>query len=345
MLYGIIIIILIVIVEAIFAATDTAFMYINRAEIRQLSKTNKKAKKIMILMEDSNKFFGTIEIGMNMCELLASAVASITVLEILMSNLEKYTKLNTSIIVMFSVAIVTIILTYVILVFGRVLPKRIARNYPKKVAYALTPILWIIAKLNYPFERIIDVSTNAISKVFNIKQEPQERMTEKQLKMIIKEAKDEGVLASLEKRILMNTIRANNISAKKIMVPLEESYMINIKDDISKILRGIKKEKYTRIPVYKGKKEDIIGIFNLKDIVLEYTETGIQEKEQIEKLLREPLFIDKDKKIFDVFKEFQNNNRMIGIVVDEDNTPIGLVSMEDILEKLVGKMFDEDDEK
>ncbi len=344
MIYGIILIILIVAVKAIFSASDTAFTYINRAEIKQLSKTDKKAQKILTLMEDSNKFFGIIEVGINMSELLASAIASITVLEIIMKVLRE-NGIDTKISVILSVAIVTIILAYIMLVFGGVLPKRIARNHPKKVAYALIPILWIITKLNYPFERIIDVSTNAISKVFNIKKEPQEKMTEKQLKMIIKEAKDEGVLASLENKILMNTIRANNISTKKIMVPLEESYMININDDISKILKGIKREKYTRVPVYKGKREEIIGIFNLKDIVLKYTETGIQEKEQIEKLLREPLFIDKDKKIFDVFKEFQNNNRMIGIVVDEDNTAIGLVAMEDILEKLVGKMFDEDDEK
>lgn len=344
MLYGIILIILIVAVKAIFSASDTAFTYINRAEIKQLSKTDKKAQKILTLMEDSNKFFGAIEVGFNVCELLASAIASVTVLEVLMGALREL-GINTNIAVVLSVTIITIILSYFMLVFGTLLPKRIARNHPKKVADALTPILWIFTKLNYPFEKIMDVSTNTLSKIFNINQEPQERMTEKQLKTIIKEAKDEGVLASLEKKILMNTIRANNISVKKIMVPLEEAYMININDDISKILKGIKKEKYTRIPVYKGKKEEIIGIFNLKDIVLEYTETGIQEKEQIEKLLREPLFIDKDKKIFDVFKEFQNNNRMIGIVVDEHNTPIGLVAMEDILEKLVGKMFDEDDEK
>lgn len=180
------------------------------------------------------------------------------------------------------------------LVFGGVLPKRIARNNPKKVAYKLIPILWIVAKLNYPFERLIDISTDFFSKLFKIKQEPEEKMTEKQLKMIIKEAKDEGVLESIENRILLNTIKANDIAVNKIMIPIDKVHLLNIDDDLTTILNSIKKNKYTRIPVYKVKKTNIIGIFNVKEAAIEYVEDGIKSKEQIQNLLKMPKYVKQE---------------------------------------------------
>lgn len=340
----IIILLIIVAIKAIFSAADTSFTYINRTEIRLASKKDKKAEKIKILMEDTNKFYGIIEVTINMSELLASAVASLTILE----YFAEYLEINgfTDILAMLiSVAVVTIILAYVMLVFGGVIPKRIARNNPKKVAYKLIPILWIVAKLNYPFERLIDVSTNFFSKVFKIKQMPDEKLTEKQLKMIIKEAKNEGVLENLENRILLNTLKANDITVNKIMVPLEKAYLVNINDDFSKILYNIKENRFTRIPVYKDSKTNIIGIFNVKEAAIKYAETGINTKEQITDILQSPQYVNQNEKIFEVFKALQKNNRIFGIVRDEQNVPIGLISIEDILEKLVGKIFDEDDKK
>ena len=209
-MYIIIIILVLVLIKAIFSASDTAFTFFNKSEIKQLSKKDKKAEKIRILMEDSNKFFGIIEVSINMCELLAGAVVSITIVEYLIDFFGKM-KIGTNISILLSVAIATVILSYIMLVFGGVLPKRIARNNPKKVAYRLINILWVVSKLNYPFERLIDFSTNLFSKIFKIKQEPEERLTEKQVKMTIKEARDEGVLEVMENRILLNTIKANDI--------------------------------------------------------------------------------------------------------------------------------------
>lgn len=344
MIYPIIIVFIIVFIKAIFSATDTAFTYLNKAEIKQLSKKDKKAQKIRVLMDDFNKFFGIIEVGINMCELLASAVVSITILESLIDVFESNgLSIQTSSIM--SVAIVTVILSYVMLVFGGVLPKRIARNNPKKIAFKLIPVLWIVAKLNYPFERIIYFSNKLLSKIFNIPQEPQEKITEKQLKMIIKEAKEEGLVGTKEKQILMNTIKADPISVKKIMIPMDKIYCININDDLSKILRQIKKNKYTRIPVYKTKKTKIIGVFNIKDVIIEYTEQGLKDKEQIKSLIKEPIFIKSNEKIFSAFKILQKNSNILGIVIDDNNTPIGIITLEDIIEKLVGKIFDEDDKK
>lgn len=344
MIFLVIILLIIVGIKAIFSAADTAFTYINRTEIKLASKKDKKTEKIRILMEDSNKFYGIIEVVINMSELLASAVVSLTILEYFAQYLEKF-RITENVAMLISAGIVTIILAYVMLVFGGILPKRIARNNPKKVAYKLIPILWVVAKLNYPFERLIDVTTDFFSKVFKIKQMPEERITEKQLKMIIKEAKNEGVLEYLENKILLNTLKANDITVNKIMIPFEKAYLVNIDDNFTKILYNIKENKFTRIPVYKDSKTNIIGIFNIKEAVIKYAEIGMKNKEQIIESLQIPQYIKQDEKIFNVFKALQKNNRMLGIVRDGQNVPIGLISVEDILEKLVGKIFDEDDKK
>ena len=344
MLYVLITISILVIIKSIFSAADTAFTYINRAEIKQLSKTDKKAEKIRILMEDSNKFFGIIEVGINMCELLAGAVVSVTVLEYVIDALKTYgLSINTTIVL--GVIIVTAILSYIMLVFGGVLPKRIARNHPKKVAYNLIDILWIVAKLNRPFEWLIDTSTNIFSKIMGIKVNDKERMTEKQLKLIIKEAKDEGVLENIEKKIFFNTIKANDIEVRKAMIPLNKLFLINIDDDFDDIIENIQENKYTRIPAYEDETTNIIGTFNVKEAAIKYVKGGLKNKEQIQELLKEPTHIKQDEKIFKVFKELQKNNKVMGIVYNNENIPIGLISIEDILEKLVGKIFDEDDKR
>lgn len=336
------ILILIVIIKSIFSATDTAFTYINRAEIKQLSKTDKKAEKIRILMEDTNKFFGVIEVVINLCELFAGVVISLTFVEYLI-DIFAQNKISVEIGAILSVIISTIILSYIMLVFGGILPKRIARNKPKKVAFSVINIIWIVAKINYPFERLIDFSTDLFSRIFKIKQEAEEKITEKQLKMILKEAKEEGVLSKIENGILLNTIKANTLTIEKIMVPLAKASLLNIDSNINRMLDTITKNKYTRIPVFKRTKTNIIGILYVKEMAIKYAQERIENKEQIEKLLREPQKINKDEKIFKVLKKIQKSNQMIGIVCDEKNIPIGLVSIEDILEELVGEIYDEDD--
>lgn len=334
--------VIIVFIKAIFSAAETAFTYLNKAEIMQLSKKDRRAKKIRTLMEHSNKFFGIIEVVIIMCELLAAVVVSITIVENLIDVFEKM-QIGTNIAGLLSVGICTIILSYIMLIFGGILPRRLARKNPKKVAYKLVNTLWIVAKLNYPFERLINISTDIFSKILKLKKEPDEKLTQKQLKAIIREAKDEGVLEAMENRILLNTIRANNITVEKIMVPLKEAYLINIDNDLNKILNDIMKNRYTRIPMYEKTKTNIIGILHVKEMAIKYAQEKIENKQQLRNIVRKPQYLQKDEKIFAAFKRMQENSQIIGIVYDENNIPVGLLSIEDVLERIVGQIFDEDD--
>ena len=167
-------------------------------------------------------------------------------------------------------------------------------------------------------------------------------MTEKQLKMIIKEAKEEGVVANIEKTLLLNAIKADDITVGKIMIPIEKIDAINVKDNFERVLNNIRKYHFTRIPVYQKNINNIIGILNTKDILIEYAKSKSINKD-LQQFLRPVKFIHKEEKIFKAFKKMQKENQVIAVIVDAENIPLGIISIEDILEKLVGKIFDEDD--
>ena len=160
--------------------------------------------------------------------------------------------------------------------------------------------------------------------------------------MIITEGKEQGIIDKVEKDILFKTLKYNDILAKEIMIPKEKVDFINIKDDTDKILSNIKKYKFTRIPVYKDNKDNVIGIINIKDVILQ-SEENKKIDINIEKILRSVNFIQKDDKITNAFKTMQLNKHAMMIVVDKDKRVVGIITMEDIIEELMGNILDEYD--
>ena len=328
-------------VKAIFSASDTAFVYLNKAEINQLSKKDKKAQKIKYLMEESSKFFGVVEMGTNFAELVASSYASVTILNSLSFEFEML-NIPSNISIFIASFIITIILAYILLIFGGILPKRIARSKPKDTAFKLVNIVWIMTKINYPFEKIVNKSMVILSKILKLPNDKQEKLTDKQIRMIITEGREEGVIASIEKKILLNTLKLNDITVKKIMTPREKVNFINADDKFVEVLNNLEIYHYTRIPFYQGDIDNIIGILNIKDIVLEYAKNRKINRD-VKYYLRKPKFIAPEEKIFDAFKKMQKENQMIAIVRDRDSKILGVVTLEDIIEKVVGKISDEYD--
>ena len=336
-----IILAIMVLIKAIFSASDTAFTYINKAKISQESKKNKKAKKIKNMIENNHRFFGIIEVGITMIELLASAYAA----EVFVNPFSKYLMQNgigQTLSIFIAIGVVTIILSYFLLIFGSVIPKRIARNNPEKTAYSLIDLLSTLAVINKPFEKLISFSTKVFCRIFRIKERDENILSEKEIKMMILEGKDQGIVDKIEKDILFNALKFNDITVKKIMKPKEEIDFINVKDDINKIMKNIKKYKYTRIPVFEGTKDHIIGILNVKDIAIKLADDEKLEFD-LKTILRPVMFVQKEQKIPYAFKTMQVNRQSMMIVLDENEKVIGLVTMEDIIEKLVGKIFDEYD--
>lgn len=338
----IIVIVILIMIKAIFSSSDTAFTYLNKAEINQLSKKDRKARKIKFLMENSNRFFGVIELGLNLTELFASAYVSLTILESLADKIEQWPVRN-DVAIFLSAIIVTVVLAYLMLVFGGVLPKKYARNHPKKVAFKLVNIIWIISKINYPFEKLISGTIKLFSKIFNLPNDPQEKLTERQIKMIITEGREEGLIASIEKKILFNALKLDDITVKKVMKPTEKVDFINVKQTFEEILENIETFRFSRMPVYDEDINNIVGILNIKDIALEYAKNKTVDME-LTHLLRKPNFIYSEEKIFDAFKKLQKEKQVLAVVKDKNEEVVGIVSLEDILEKVVGNIADEYDE-
>lgn len=334
------ILIIIIGIKGIFSAADTAFTYLNKAKFNQMSKHAKKASKrkitkIKTMLDNKLKFFGTTRIGITLAELFASAFAA----EAFVGNLaEKFEEIgvSNSFQYIFSVIIITIILSYFTLVFGELIPKRIARNKPEKVAYKTINALTFFASINAVFEKVLRVSESFFSKILGLKDEPEEKLTERELKLIIAEGKDQGMFDTYEKNLLYNALKFDDFKIKQIMKPKEEITYINITDDIEKIKKTIRRSKFTRIPVYEKNKDNVIGIIHLKDLLISQTNN-------IKDILREPLYINKDERIDNIFRAMQLNNKHMAIVKNAEEKVEGMLTMEDILEKLVGNIIDEHD--
>ena len=328
-------------IKAIFSASDTAFTYLNKVKISQESKKNRKAKKIKNMIENNQKFYGVVEVGITLIELLAGVYALEVFVHPLTDLLIIY-GIEKMLANLISVIVITIILSYFLLVFGAILPKRIARNNPEKTAYALINILEVLTIINIPFEKLIRFSTKVFCKIFGIKEKDKNILSEKEIKMMILEGKDQGIVDKIEKDILFKALKFNDITVKKIMKTKEEIDFINVKEDINKVLKNIKKYKYTRIPVFEGNKNHVIGILNIKDIAIQLADNQNLEID-LRNILRKVIFVQKEEKIPYVFKTMQLNRQSMMIVLDENEKVVGLITMEDIIEELVGKIFDEYD--
>ena len=343
MLKSVIVIIIFVVIKAIFLAADTAFLYCNPYKISQDSKKNLKAKQLKRMLQNKIKFSATIEIGITMVELLSSAYAAETFVQ-KMSTLLIENGITSTQAIPISVITVAIILSYVLLIFGGILPRRIARNNPEKVAYRLITTFEVLSVLNIPFEKLIEISTNIFSTIFMIKKEPEQKLTEKEIKMIISEGKDQGLINSIEKEIAERVLRFDNTKVKKIMVPKEKIIAIGEKDKIEKVWEKVKKYKLTRIPVFEKKTEKPLGFINIKDLIIEYASKK-EIQPDLEKFIRKIMIINEEEIIDKVFIKMQKNNQAMAIVENNKQEIVGLITLEDIIEKIVGKINDEYDEQ
>lgn len=341
-----IILIILILTKSIFSASDEAFIYLNKSKITQLAKRgNKKAKLLKELLKNQNRFFATIKISITLLEFAASGYAAETFLKYLCESLE-FLPLDNSIIYVISMIIITVVVSYISLILGDLLPKRIAKNYPERVAMSLVYMVYIVSKLIYPFELVLNVSLNTICKIFNIKDTKQEKLTERELKMIISEGKDTGLIDAEEKRLLFNALKFDDLCIKDILVPRDKIEFVDINTNYNALINMIRKHAYTRIPVYDGKVDNIVGVLNIKDIIYEYGKIRNKDKEiNIKKLVRPAFFVDKNDKVDDTFRIMQLNSKMMAIVVGSDNTVEGIVTMSDMLSRLVGNIFDEFDHK
>ena len=344
MLGQILVLVILILLNAYFAATEIAFISLNDTKIeRDAKEGNKKAKQILKMLKSPSKFLATIQIGITLAGFLSSAFASDAFADKLAPILNEWMPfISVEIWNGIAIVIITIILSFFTLVFGELVPKRLAMKYYEKVAYGTIGVIRAISIITAPFVKLLTFSTNMVSKIFGVGEAEEEVVTEEEIKMMIDQGEEKGTIEKGERQLLNNVFEFNDIIVSEVMTPRTDIYAIDINDNVKDLLDEMDEFKYSRIPVYEESIDDIKGILFIKDIIKPLKNN---EPIDIKKIMREPYFVPESKDIDELFKEMQQNKVQMAIAIDEYGGTAGLITMEDIIEELVGNILDEYDEE
>ena len=344
MISQLVILAILILLNAYFAATEIAYISLNDAKIsKQAKEGNKKAKQIESMLKNPSKFLATIQIGITFAGFLSSAFASDAFADDLAPILNNWFPfISLDIWKGIAIIIITMILSFFTLVFGELVPKRLAMKYYEKIAYATIGVIKTISIFTLPFVKLLTISTNMISKIFGVSEAEEEIVTEEEIKMMIDEGEENGTIEQEEKELLNNVFAFNDIIVSKVMTPRTDIFAIEIDEDINELLDRIDEYKYSRIPVYEDNIDNIEGILFIKDI-LKVIKDG--RYINIREIMREPYFIPESKEIDELFRELQKSKQQMAIVIDEYGGTAGLITMEDIIEELMGNILDEYDDE
>ena len=338
----VLVLIILILLNAFFAATEMAFVSINDAKVEKEAKNgNKKAKQIYKMLKEPSKFLATIQIGITLAGFLSSAFASESFADDLAPILNDLMPLGISTWNTISIVLITIILSYFTLVFGELVPKRIAMKNYEKIAYASIGVIRTISVITAPFVRFLTFSTNVISKFFGVSAQDEEVVTEEEIRMMVDVGEEKGAIEEDERELINNVFEFNDKVVSEVMIHRTEIFAVDIKNNISDILSQIDDLKYSRIPVYDESIDDIKGVLYTKDLIKVLKK---QKDVKVKTIMREAYFVSENKPINDLFKELQKNKMQMAIVLDEYGGTSGIITMEDIIEELVGNIFDEYDD-
>lgn len=338
----IILIIILVIVNAFFAAAEMAIVSINKNKINILSEEgNKKAILLQKLLKEPSNFLATIQIGITLAGFFASASAATSI----SSYLSVYLKdLNIPYSSEISLFVITLIISYITLVLGELFPKRIALQKSESIAmFTVKPII-VISKITTPFVKFLSGSTNLLVRLFGLKiTDSDDKISREEIKSVLLAGKESGVINDTEEEMIHSIFDFEETIAKEIMTPRTEVFLIDVKTPIKDIAREVINEKFSRIPVYEDNTDNIIGILYIRDLFEAAYKNGM-ENIDIKSIIRVPYFVPETKNIDDLFKELQDSKNHMAILIDEYGGFSGIATLEDIIEEVMGNIFDEYDE-
>ena len=344
MIGSILILLILILINAFFASAEIAFISLNDAKIElQAKEGNRKAVKIQNMLKNPSKFLATIQIGVTLAGFLSSAFASDTFADKLAPVLNTWIpSVSISTWKSVSIIIITIILSYFTLVFGELVPKRIAMKYYEKVSFASIGIIKTISIITAPFVKFLTFSTNIVSKIFGVTGEEEENVTEEEIRMMIDVGEEKGTIEEQEKEMINNVFEFNDKVVSEIMIPRNKIFALDINLTISEVIEKLSEDmRYSRIPVYDESMDNMKGIIYIKDLLL----SNKNKNSKIKSLVKEAYYVSETKKVNELFQELRKDKKQIAIVLDEYGGTAGMVTMEDILEEIVGEIYDEYDKE
>ena len=326
--YQIIILLVLLALSAFFSSNETALMSVNKIRLRSLAdEGNKRAAMALDILENQTpKLLSAILIGNNIVNISASSLA--TTLAYSFGG--------------YMVSIVTLILTVLILIFGEITPKNYATINAEKITLRYIPIFKFLMTIMTPVIFIINLFSRGVMRLMRVDPDAASKaMTEEELRTIVDVSHEDGVIESDEKEMIYNVFDLGDATAKDIMVPRVHVTFADVESTYDELIEIFREDKFTRLPVYKDSQNNIVGIINMKDLLL-YDKN---EEFVIDRFLRKPHFTYETKSISDLLVEMKDSTFNIAIVLDEYGDMAGLITLEDILEEIVGEIHDEYDEK
>lgn len=331
-------------VNAFFASAEMAVVSVNKNKIKIMAdnEDNKNAKLILNLLEEPTKFLSTIQVAITLSGFLASASAATSFSKPLDTFLLKYGipyPYSENI----SLVLVTILLSFFTLVFGELVPKRVALQKAESISlFCVKPIL-VISKISSPFIKLLSSSTAVVLQILGMKTEKlEENVSKEEIRSMIEAGQAKGVFNETEKEMINSIFEFDDITAQEIMIPRTDVYTIDADVPISEYLDEFLNTKHGRIPVYKGDIDNIIGVLHLKDFILEARKKGFENVDIIP-ILRKPYLVPETKNIDELFKEMQRERKSMAVLIDEYGGFSGIVTMQDLVEEVMGDIEDEHD--
>lgn len=323
--------------NAFFSASEMALVSLNRSRVEQkAAEGEKKFVRLLTVLENPNNFLSTIQVGITFISILSGASLANDLGAVFAKWMGNSATAQTA-----GYWLALAMLTFVSIVLGELYPKRIAMNMKENLAVVTAPVIIFLGKIVSPFVWLLSAATNLISRITPMNfDDADEQMTRDEIEYIL--TKSEQTLDAEEIEMLQGIFNLDEMMAREVMVPRTDAFMVNIEDDINVIMTEILRQNFSRIPVYEGDKDNIIGLIHTKKILAESFTNGFDQL-NIRRIMQEPLFVPETIFVDDLLKSFRNTQNQMAILLDEYGGVSGIVTLEDLLEEIVGEIDDETD--
>ena len=346
-LVQIVLLIVLIALNAFFAAGEIALISLNETKMEKLAEDgNKKAKKICKLLQNSSRFLATIQIGVTLAGFLASATAAGYLAEPLAKwvlKLAPSLAAHAAAVETVSLVLITLVISYFSLVFGELVPKRIAMAKAEKLAFAMAGILTACSVIFAPFVKLLALSTNGVLRLCGIDPHADDDpVTEEEIRLMVDEGEDAGIIEEAQRDMLENVFEFDDVDAEDLMTPRIDVAALDVTESIADAIDECMQKGYSRLPVYEEDIDHIIGVLYVKDL-LPYVGKELPSSVTLKSLCRETLFVPATVKGSALFQQMSEKHLQMAIVIDEYGGTAGIVTVEDLLESIVGNMQDEFD--
>ena len=333
------VLVILTLVNAFFAGAEMAVVSVNKNKINKLAEEgNKKAGLIQSLFDDSTKFLSTIQVAITFAGFFSSASAATGISQVLGRWMGRLGIPYSGTI---AVVAVTILLSYVTLVFGELVPKRVALQKAEWFSLLAVKPIYYISKVLSPFIRLLSLSTNGFLHLIGMKTENlEEAVSEEEIKALLETGSQNGVFNEIEKEMITSIFSFDDKTAREVMVPRREVFAVDLEEPLGDQIDEILESRHSRIPVYEGSIDNIIGILHMKDMLIELRKTPFAEMD-FRTMLKEPFCVPDSKNTDDLFLEMQKTRNHIALLFDEYGGFSGIVTTEDLVEEIVGDLADE----